>query len=79
MVKAHAQPCFCQSLRREWSWGIQPGRMIVEIKGLVCTRGGREPVCGGMGCGWRDCLSFVSPKAKVLSHYFIHASVRQSP
>lgn len=32
MVKAHAQHCFCQSLRREWSWGIQPGRMIVEIQ-----------------------------------------------
>lgn len=23
-------------------------------------------MCGGMGCGCRGCLSFVSPKAKVL-------------
>lgn len=29
-------------------------------------------MCGGMGCGRRDCLSFVSPEAKVLSPHHTH-------
>lgn len=77
MVKAHAQPCFCQPLWREWEREKQPGRMIEETQRVSVHRGrgggiGREPLCGGMDCGCRDFLLFLSPKAEVLYPHIPH-------
>lgn len=77
MVKAHAQPCFRQPLWREWGREKQPGRMIEETQRVSVHRGReggteREPLFGGMDCGCRDFLLFVSPKGKVLSPHIPH-------
>lgn len=87
MVKAHAQPCFCQPLWREWGWGKQPSRFIEEIQRVGMhkgrEKGGREPVCGGMAYGCRDSFSFVSLKAEALSPHaptvLPYSLVRQGP
>lgn len=41
MVRAHAQPCFCQSQWREWGWGKRPSR-ITEIQRVGMHKGREE-------------------------------------